>query len=184
MEDGPWDEAEAPVAPEVVCARRSRTLARFTLLLSARRRDACSPFALGSTGSVPLRARNQLGLRGGLLVVFGIFGTVGLVGGLWVAMPVESSDDGAGGAIFLASVPLAVSSWLPAWTDGGLRRLCVLAGDVVTAASGMMGSSTAGLGSMPVTYLMNVAIARKQYFPGVVNANRTGSVWAQSRFHV
>ena len=56
----------------------------------------------------------------------------------------------------------------------------MLAGEVVIAASGTMGASTAGFGSIPVTYLMNVAIARKQYLPGVVNAKRTGSVWAQS----
>ena len=42
------------------------------------------------------------------------------------------------------------------------------------------GESALGRGSIPVTYLMNVAIARKQYLPGVVNANRIGSVCAQS----
>ena len=65
--------------------------------------------------------------------------------------------------------------------DEVLRRFaCVLIGEAVTGASGTMGMSTVGFWSMPMTYLMNVAIARKQYLPGVVNAKRTGSVWAQS----
>ena len=40
--------------------------------------------------------------------------------------------------------------------------------------------SSSVLGSMPVVYLMNVAIARKQNLAGVVKANRMGSVCAQS----
>ena len=43
-----------------------------------------------------------------------------------------------------------------------------------------MGSSTTGALSIPVTYLMKVAMARKQYLAGVVKANRMGSVWAES----
>jgi len=34
--------------------------------------------------------------------------------------------------------------------------------------------------SIPVVYLQKEAIARKQYFAGVVNANNTGSTWAVS----
>ena len=47
-------------------------------------------------------------------------------------------------------------------------------------ASGTMGSSTTGALSIPVTYLMKVAMARKQYLAGIGKANKMGSVWAES----
>lgn len=37
-----------------------------------------------------------------------------------------------------------------------------------------------GSGTMPVTCLQNVAIARKQNLAGVVNENNTGRTWAAS----
>lgn len=39
-----------------------------------------------------------------------------------------------------------------------------------------------GSGTIPVTCLQNVAIARKQYFAGVVKENRTGKTCAASDF--
>ena len=59
-------------------------------------------------------------------------------------------------------------------SDAGLDSSCCCC----CCCSSMDSSSV--LGSMPVVYLMNVAIARKQNLAGVVNANKMGSVCAQS----
>ena len=75
-------------------------------------------------------------------------------------------------------------TWYGIWVAGRAIPLGTipvsLAGETVIGASGTMGSSTTGALSIPVTYLMEVAMARKQYFAGVVKANRMGSVWAES----
>ena len=68
----------------------------------------------------------------------------------------------------------------------GLVRLSwVLAGEYVavpvfSTSSGGEGG-TGVFGRRPVVCLMNVAMARKQYLAGVVNANSIGRVCAQSR---
>ena len=148
--------------------RRKKLLARETFALSARRAIPLFPDAgieeIGGISEVldgEIAAAGELGISSGLAVSVGMLLRVFIAG----------SDREAvirGGPPFVAS-----------------RFDCVLAGDSVMCSallsfSKSIGLSTLGFASMPVAYFMNVDIARKQNLPGVVNANRIGSVCAQS----
>ena len=69
-----------------------------------------------------------------------------------------------------------------------IRETCTLGGitcaiEVLIGGVGevLWSAELSGSRCMPVTCLQNEAIARWQYFPGVVNGKRTGRTWATSK---
>ena len=137
--------------------RRKKLLARITLALSARRTFPLpSDAGSGGTGGMSEVLDGEMPAAGGLGICSGLAVSVGML--LRVFRSGSDRD-----TVITGGSPLTAR-----------RFACVL------SFSRIIGMSRVGFGSMPVTYLMNVDIARKQNLPGVVNANRIGSVCAQS----